>query len=84
MFNVTVPGETSKRFLSDDDRLAVCTIYAPTMDHDACALDTANPGCSLGPPAPARRVGRGWALGLPAGVLAVVSTWAARRRARRA
>ena len=81
MFNVTVPGETSKRFLSDDDKLAVCTIYAPSKEHDACALDSANPGCAVGPPSPAPRARRAWALGLSAGVLAVVSILATRRRA---
>jgi hypothetical protein len=81
MFNVTVPGETSKRVLSSDDILAVCTIYTPSMPHDTCALDTAAPGCAVGPARPARRAGV-W-LGLPAAALALVVVLGARRRARR-
>jgi hypothetical protein len=82
MFNVTVPEETSKRYLSDDDILAVCTIYAPTMQHDACALDSANPGCAVAAPRPARARERGWALGLSTAA-AVAAALSARRRARR-
>jgi hypothetical protein len=82
MFNVTVSGETSKRVLSDDDILAVCTIYAASKEHDTCALDTPTPGCAVGPSRPARRPG--WALGLPAGALGVALAFAARRRKRRA
>jgi hypothetical protein len=79
MFNVTTPGETSKRYLSMDDVDAVCDIYAASIPHEACALDAANPGCAV---APARRAGRGWLLGLSGGALAVVSALATRRRAR--
>ena len=81
MYNVTDAGETSKRTLSPDDIDAVCTIYAPSVPHDVCALDAATPGCAVAPTRPARR--SGWAWGLPAGLLAVAA-FVARRRARRA
>ncbi|HVU49371.1 MAG TPA: hypothetical protein VHL80_01730 [Polyangia bacterium] len=84
MFNVTSPGETSQRYLSKDDRDAVCTIYAASTPHDACVLDTATPaGCSVGAPGPGRRAG--WAWGGPAGALAVAAAGfvLARRGARR-
>jgi hypothetical protein len=70
--------ETSKRTLSPDDVAAVCAIYAPSMYHEACALDQASPGCAVAPRAPARglRVG-GSALAFALFVLF------ARRRARR-
>jgi hypothetical protein len=80
MYNVTDAGETSKRTLSGDDIDAVCTIYAPSVPHDACALDSATPGCAVAPTRPERRAG--WAWGLSAGLLGVVA-FAARRRARR-
>jgi hypothetical protein len=84
MFNKTDPGETKKRVLSPDDIRAVCTIYAPSKAHEACALDSATPGCAVGPARPPRRRA-GWAfgLGVPAGAL-VAAALAARRRARRA
>jgi hypothetical protein len=83
MFNVTVAGETSKRVLSKDDTLAVCTIYAPAMEHDSCALDDAAPGCAIASPLPPTPARRRWALGLPVGALAAVALLGARRRARR-
>jgi hypothetical protein len=36
--------ETSKRYLSPDDVLAVCDIYAPANDPKICAMDTPNDG----------------------------------------
>jgi hypothetical protein len=81
MFNVTVPGETSKRFLSKDDRNAVCTIYAASIDHDMCTLDDPAPGCALSAPRPAR--GGWWALALSPSLLGAAA-FAARRRGRRA
>jgi hypothetical protein len=80
MFNVTMPGETSKRTLSPDDVNAVCDIYAASIPHEACALDSANPGCAVAPTRPSRRADRGWVLGLSAGALAIVSALVARRR----
>jgi hypothetical protein len=80
MFNVTGPLQTNKRVLSPDDILAVCTIYAPTMEHDTCALDSAAPGCAVAPPRRASRAPR-WALG-SSGALLAVALVAARRRAR--
>jgi hypothetical protein len=82
MFNVTVPGETSKRYLSPDDVNAVCDIYAASIPHEACALDSANPGCAVAPSRPSRRADRDWALGLSAGALVVASVLATRRRGR--
>lgn len=82
MFNVTVPGETSKRTLSKDDRLAVCTIYADSIEHDACALDTSTPGCVVAVARPARRASWAWSAPLVALLGAAFIT--ARRRGRRA
>src|SRR5262249_54470411 len=81
MFNVTGPLQTNKRVLSEDDILAACTIYAPTMDHDACALDSAAPGCAVAAPARPSRA-QGWRLGVAGAALAAVVLLAARRRAR--
>jgi hypothetical protein len=78
MYNVTPAQEISKRYLSPDDINAVCTIYGPSVEHDACALDAAPPGCAVAAPRPAR--GRGWALGLPAGSLVAAAALARRRR----
>jgi hypothetical protein len=81
MFNVTAPGETNKRYLSKDDRDAVCTIYSPAMEHDPCALDAATPGCAVAAPRPGRSAR--WALGAPA-VALLAAALVARRRRRRA
>jgi hypothetical protein len=73
MYNVTSQGETSKRFLSSDDIRAVCTIYASTLEHEACSMDSANPGCAVAavPLSPPAR--RSWPLGLGAGGFAAVA-----------
>jgi hypothetical protein len=84
MYNVTGPGETNKRVLSTDDINAVCAIYPAANDPGICTLDTANPGCAVAPARPAGRAGRGLALGVPVGALAIVIAMAARRRAARA
>jgi hypothetical protein len=83
MFNVTHSGETSKRVLSSDDIRAACTIYAPANAHEACALDSASPGCAVGAVRAGRRAPRGWALGVASVSLVLASIVAARRRARR-
>jgi hypothetical protein len=83
MFNVTTSGETSKRTLSQDDKNAVCTIYASSIDHDACTLDSAAPGCAVAPSGPAPRGPSRWGPGLCGGALAALALFAARRRARR-
>jgi hypothetical protein len=81
MFNKTGPLQTNKRVLSEDDILAACTIYAPTMDHDPCALDSTVPGCAVA--APGRPpTARDWGIGLSGAALAAVALLAARRRAR--
>lgn len=80
MFNKAVAGETSKRVLSPDDTRAVCEIYAPSIEHLECALDSANPGCAVVAVPPRRHAGRGLRSGLPLGALAVLATLAARRR----
>jgi hypothetical protein len=81
MYNVTGPNDTNKRTLSQDDKNAVCAIYPAANDPGVCALDSANPGCAV---APARRAGRGLAVGFPVAAVAVLVAAAARRRARRA
>jgi hypothetical protein len=48
MFDTAPPLQTSKRILSDDDKRAVCTIYAPTNEHLACTLDSPV-GCAVAP-----------------------------------
>jgi hypothetical protein len=80
MFNVTSPGEVSKRDLAPDDVRAVCTIYAPSQPHEECALDSASPGCVVAPARAPRRGARGWALAAPAGALGAALALAARRR----
>jgi hypothetical protein len=70
--------ETSKRTLSSDDVAAVCAIYAPTMFHEACALDTSPaPGCAVATRAGARGH-RGAVLALAAATFVAL----ARRRRR--
>jgi hypothetical protein len=81
MFNVTGPLQTNKRVLSEDDILAVCTIYGPTVPHDACALDSTAPGCAVAAPARPSRA-HGGRLGLAGAALAAFAVLAARRRAR--
>lgn len=75
MFDRAVPLQTSKRFLSDDDKRAVCSIYSSASPR-SCDLDQPADGCSLAPARPA------WGA-LAAGALSVLamSMWAARRRA---
>jgi len=71
--------ETSKRALSPDDVAAVCAIYAPTMFHEACALDSSPaPGCAVAPRAVAR--GR---RGVAGAAIALASVAAIARRRRR-
>jgi len=83
MFNRAQAGETSKRALAPDDARAVCEIYAPSLEHLACALDSANPGCAVAAAAPTRHASRASRLGLPLGALAMLAAVAARRRRRR-
>jgi hypothetical protein len=83
MFNVTMPGEVSKRVLAPDDLRAVCTIYAESQPHEVCAMDSASPGCAVGPARPPRRGSRAWALAVPAGALGAALALAARRARRR-
>jgi hypothetical protein len=78
MFPRVGAGETSKRTLSPDDIDAVCTIYAPSRAHEACALDTVPPGCGVAPP---RRTKPRAALGAIAG-LATLAELVRRRRRR--
>jgi len=80
MFNKAVAAETSKRVLSPDDTNAVCEIYAPSLEHLDCALDSANPGCAVAAVPPPRHGGRGLRWGLPLGALAALATLTARRR----
>jgi hypothetical protein len=82
MFNRAVATETSKRMLSPDDTRAVCEIYAPSLEHLECALDSPNPGCAIAAVPPPWHGGRGLRWGLPLGALAVLATLAARRRHR--
>lgn len=46
----TMPGETSQRYLTDDEVRAMCDIYPASRDPHNCALDVADDGfgCSLG------------------------------------
>jgi hypothetical protein len=73
--------ETSKRTLAQDDMNAVCAIYPPTSEAQACALDSPV-GCALAaaPVAPRRRP---WAPLAAAGLLVVGVVVGARRRSRR-
>jgi hypothetical protein len=73
MFDSAQSLETSKRFLSDDDRRAVCAISSSSR---TCDLDVPSDGCAVAP------THAGWAA-LAAGALALLT--AARRggRARR-
>jgi hypothetical protein len=75
MFDSAQSLETSKRFLSDDDKRAVCAISSPAR---TCDLDEPSDGCTLAP----THAGCAWAA-LAAGTLALLT--AARRggRARR-
>ncbi|HEY2730498.1 MAG TPA: hypothetical protein VGK52_11180 [Polyangia bacterium] len=48
MYDVSSPGEVSKRTLSPDDVSAVCAIYAPSRPHEkTCALDKPPVGCEV-------------------------------------
>ena len=82
MYNITHAGETSKRTLSQDDINAVCDIYPASADHDACALDTAAPGCAVASVRPSRRGHLGVTAGLATCGLALAVATAARRRRR--
>jgi hypothetical protein len=83
MFDSAVAGETSKRVLSADDSLAVCEIYSASLEHEACALDTASVGCAIEPVPLVRRPVRAPALvALSGGVGLALVAWR-RRRARR-
>jgi len=62
----------------------MCEIYAPSLDHDICALDSANPGCAVTAVRPSRHAGRGLKLGLTAAAFAMLAALAGRRRAPRA
>jgi MYXO-CTERM domain-containing protein len=69
--------ETSKRTLSADDVDAVCSIYAPSMYHEACALDEAR-GCDVS----SRAVSPG-RFAVAGGAIAMLAALAHRRRQRR-
>jgi hypothetical protein len=79
MYYQVNPNEVSKRVLSPDDIRAVCTVYAPSRPHVACALDRAPVGCAVA--ARGRHAGNEVALG----VLAALGLLAegVRRRAHR-
>jgi hypothetical protein len=77
MFDSAAPGETSKRFLSADDKRAVCEIYAPELDPHSCPLDQAN--CAVGAAGSGRLPPGRWSA--LAGVAAL--GWAGARRRRR-
>jgi hypothetical protein len=72
MFDRAVPLQTSKRFLSDDDKRAVCSIYSASSPR-SCELDQPSDGCAV---APSRS---GWGA-LVAAALAFAVMVAARRR----
>lgn len=48
MYGGAPPGETSKRQLSADDRLGVCTAYRKAYDPAGCVAPEPDPGCSSG------------------------------------
>jgi hypothetical protein len=72
MFDRAVPLQTSKRFLSDDDKRAVCSIYSAASPR-SCELDQPADGCAVAPAQP------GWGA-LSVGALACLVAGAARRR----
>jgi hypothetical protein len=75
MYDSAMFQETSKRTLSPEDVRAVCEMYAPTLAHDPCALDTPVTGCAVG--GPSQRGARPLAVGVVGLALAVAR---ARRR----
>jgi hypothetical protein len=85
MFDTSPPLETSKRTLSEDDKRAVCEIYAPSREHEACRLDQPPVGCTVAPapvvPRPSSRAA--WMSLAAASLLVAVVVQSARRRARR-
>jgi hypothetical protein len=52
MFPVTNAGDVNKRVLSPDDINAVCQIYAPSIAHEECRLDSVAPACAISPAGP--------------------------------
>jgi hypothetical protein len=78
MFDRAEELQTSKRFLSDDDKRAVCEIYDKPL---TCELDQPQDGCAIAPARPAPRDGGSWR-GLGALLVGAVVLVVARRRAR--
>jgi hypothetical protein len=73
----SMPGETTKRSLTDDDVHGVCDVYAPLVAHLGCYPEV-DGGCSAA--AAPRRSPRRWPLALVA--LALVAVVVAQRRRR--
>jgi uncharacterized protein (TIGR03382 family) len=75
MFNFTEPGQVDKRHLSDDDVLAIQTVYAGELTKCESGSGKGGLGCSASP----QKVG--WAAALPGvGALLGLLLWARRRR----
>lgn len=78
MYDRSPDLEISKRYLSDDDKRAVCEIYSYPQ---SCVVDQANDGCAVGAAGPADGAGSE-ARGLGALAVGALAFAAARRRAR--